>query len=242
MAKTNRIISSISYPFSQIAKFFKKMKFDNFIGGLIVGALFSLIVNVLTVQIQESVTRQRALEAVEREVAQHVIDSGNFYGQGQLFLDMVIDGETLYYPEFFYLRLNTNIWESGEAYKYIFELDPAISESLSTYYETSVKVTNNSLERIQEEFEETFNIYCRPSNVLRDSNFKADKRFCNDLILETFEIYNSVYNDVWESTQNLLNDFHPTQDRLNSFWLKLILGGNSSDTLEAARVQQASGI
>jgi hypothetical protein len=235
VTKSNRFISSISYQFSQIVIFFKRIKFDNFIFGLVVGAIFSLFVNVITVQMQESVTRQRALEAVEREVAQHVIDSDYFYSQSEWFKEDAKKGEALYYPEFFYLRFKTNTWDSGEAYKYIFELEPATSESLSIYYETFVKVTNNSLDRIQSEFDETFNIYCRPSNILRDPSFTVDEDFCDNLILETFEIYNSVYNDVWNSTQEILDVFHPTQDRLDSLWLRTILGNKSTESLNAAR-------
>lgn len=235
MTKSSQFISSISYPFSYLARFFKKIKIDNFVGGLIVGAIFSLLVNIFTVQIQESLSRQRALEALEREVAQHYIDSSYFYNQSQYFIEMVKEGKTLYYPEFFYLRLNTKIWDSGEALRYIFELDPTVSDDLSTYYETSVKVTNNSLGRIQDEFEETFNIYCRPSNVLRNSSFKANKQFCDNLILETFDIYNSVYNNVWENTQEVLKKFHPTQDRLGNYWMKLLLGNKSAEILKTAR-------
>ena len=235
MTKSNRFISSISYSFSQMVIFFKKIKFDNFIFGLVVGAVFSLVVNVITVQMQESVTRQRALEAVEREVAQHVIDSDYFYSQSEWFKESAQKGDSLYYPEFFYLRLKTNTWDSGEAYKYIFELEPSTSDAISVYYETSVKVTNNSLDRIQSEFDETFNIYCRPSNILRDQSFTVDEGFCNSLILETFSIYNSVYDDVWGSTQEVLDAFHPTKDRLDSLWLRTILGDKSTESLKAAR-------
>lgn len=58
-----------SYPFLVL----KNTKIDNFVGGLIVGAIFSLIVNIATVKVQEDINKQRALEALEREMIFHTI-------------------------------------------------------------------------------------------------------------------------------------------------------------------------
>lgn len=235
MARSNRFISSVTFQLGRIAGFFRKIRFDNFIGGLIIGAIFSLVVNVFTVQIQESVSRQRALEAIEREVAQHYLDTTLFYNEKDYFEGLASSGEGLYYPEVFYYRLNAKIWDSGEALKYIFELDPEVATDLSSYYERAVRISNNSFGRIQDEFEESFNIRCRPSNVLRDPDFRPDTDYCNALILETFAIYGSVYDDVSGVTDTVLQNFHPTQDRLDSIWLRFILGNKSIDVLQNVR-------
>lgn len=56
-------------------KILKKSKIDNFLGGLIVGALFSLLVNILTIQIQELMQKQRILEAVETEIVTNMLQA-----------------------------------------------------------------------------------------------------------------------------------------------------------------------
>lgn len=68
-----KVWSNIVLLFSFPVKLLKKSKFDNFVGGLIFGALFSLVVNVATVKIQEDINKQRALEAIEREMIFHTI-------------------------------------------------------------------------------------------------------------------------------------------------------------------------
>lgn len=46
-----------------MVKSLKKGKLSSFLGGLIIGALFSLVVNIITVHVQETITRQIYLEA-----------------------------------------------------------------------------------------------------------------------------------------------------------------------------------
>ncbi len=62
-----KVFSNVFLVFVYPLSFLRKMKVNNFLGGLILGAVISLIVNVATVQIQEKINKQRILEAVENE-------------------------------------------------------------------------------------------------------------------------------------------------------------------------------
>jgi uncharacterized membrane protein YgaE (UPF0421/DUF939 family) len=53
----------------------KKISRNNFINGLIVGAICSLIVNIITVQVQEELQKQRILEAIENEIMTNMLQS-----------------------------------------------------------------------------------------------------------------------------------------------------------------------
>ncbi len=73
------LILAVTFP----VKLLKKTKVDNFVGGLIFGAIFSLVVNIVTVQIQETIQKQRILEAVENEILTNTLTANQIAKQNQ---------------------------------------------------------------------------------------------------------------------------------------------------------------
>ncbi len=227
--KIIRIVSSVP---SYIIGFFRKIKLDNFVGGLIFGAIFSLVVNIFTVQFQESISKQRSLEALEREIAQHLLDSDQVFNELQTIRDTKKNNKLYYYPNAMYKTLDTAIWDSGESSKYVFELEPSLSAELTTYFSAVVKPQNSLIKDTQEQYKKIYEARCDLVNQFLDPNYIVDNNFCLDVTIKFMELIDQSYanNDVHAS--ELLDKFHPTQDRLDSKLLKFVLGDKSVEMLK----------
>lgn len=228
-SRKNRFISAVPVG---IISFFRRRKSDNFIAGLLIGVVVSLFVNIFTIHVQESIAKQRALEAVERELVQQIIDANSVANEENELKVALKDGKHLYYPNSMSKRLENRVWNSTEVLKYIFELSPSVSAKLSSYYSTRVESTNNFLDQTQNDFNEIYNTRCRQLNQLVDSNFVLDQTFCDALILKQMELVTDWFVDIHDNLKDALTDFHPTQDRLDSFWLRTLLGGESVKILK----------
>jgi hypothetical protein len=121
-----------------VFKILKKTKIDNFVAGVVFGALISLLINIVTVKIQDTVSRQRALEAVERELTYHILDVNAILNQEKLVrqatgsADINIDGVMA-------KRFSTKVWDNTEIYSYLLEIDPEAASQVEIHYETIVK-------------------------------------------------------------------------------------------------------
>ncbi len=227
--KLTRIISSTP---SYVISFFRRVKFDNFIGGLIVGAIFSLVINIATVQVQESISKQRVLEALEREIVGHSLLTNSVYGELNDYIDSRDDSIVGYYPNSIHQRLNTKVWESAEIDKYIFQLSPEASSHVSVHY-TVVNSINKLLDNYQAEFDTIFNKQCNTFFKLYDLDYPLiDKKRCNDILEYQIKSTASAMSVVDEDAKKTIKIFHPAQDRLNSFWMKRVLGGESIEVLK----------
>lgn len=227
--KLPRFISSTS---TLLIAYFRRIKLDNFVGGLIIGALFSLLINVFTVQTQEILAKQRALEALEREIVQHLLDVGTVFDEEKRMQSDLDEGKHLAYSNIFSKRLDTRVWESAEAFKYIFQLDPDVSAELTIYYGTAVDATNQALNQTQRQLDEIYDQKCRPLNSILDESFVYDRNFCDAIVIKTANLYGNIYAYLPDNLRSVLAGFRPTQHRLDSFWLKLLLGSKSVEVLK----------
>ena len=125
----------------------KKIKLNGFIAGTIFGAIFSLLVNVITIQLQEIIQKQRVLEAIENEVlnnllqANNVIEFNNQYVQDENQMSY-IDTPRKY---------SRDLWEqSSEPLQYIAQLDQQTQVALYGFYTISIPEANNMLDKANE--------------------------------------------------------------------------------------------
>ena len=187
-----------------------KGKFNGFLGGLIIGALFSLVVNIITVSIQENVTRQIYLESLEREIVTHS-------SQSQIKEDEEIG------KYFFTTRYDSSVWKSGNAEGYIYELDSSVQRKIEEYYPATVFPANRMLDNAEEAINRLEEEHARC--VLQGKSDCKNLERASDGSLEHYNRLRLSANKlVNEASLELLNEFHPMEDRLDSFFLKLFMG------------------
>lgn len=202
-------------------KLLKKTKIDNFVGGLIFGAIFSLMVNIVTVQVQEAIQRQRILEAVENEILTNTLTANSIASQNQ---EKINKNETynLFYGTQRYTR---DIWtQSSEPLQYIAQLDQDVQISIIGYYSTTVNLTNNLLDHVDQlatkEFDGCFDLW---NKVDTNKQERCNKSYSMILGFERDSALQIAQNGL-----DILKSFHPTQDRLNNWFLKLLMGDKST--------------
>src|SRR3989344_2005711 len=93
-----KVFSSLLLVFTLPPSIFKKTKIDNFLGGLILGAIFALIVNIVTVQVQEIIKKQRVYEAIENEVLNNLLTANNVVKLNSENIDNKAQANYLYSP------------------------------------------------------------------------------------------------------------------------------------------------
>jgi len=200
-------------------RFLKKSKIDNFVGGLIFGAVFSLVVNILTVQIQEVINKQRTLEAIENEIVINVMQANNII---KSYDDSLKNASPINY--FYYSPpYSVDFWtQSGDALRYIAQLDHGVQVRVTLLYDIIFKNANGQVSR-------TNDIINKDLSKCFDSNFvyKIDDDFCSKLNSTIRTSENLAAELVSQHGNETLDYFHPTEDRLNSWLLKLLLGSKS---------------
>lgn len=217
---TTSLLLIFSWPFRLI----KKSKIDNFVGGLIFGAIFSLIVNILTVQIQETIQKQHILEAIENEILTNTLTANSIASANQKQIE-ANDKFNVFYGTQRYTR---DIWtQSSEPLQYIAQLDPDIQIAITGYYSTTVNLTNSLLDRVDKlgdsEFKDCFSLW---ETVDVEQQEKCNKSYIMVLGFERDSALQIAKNGF-----DILNKFHPTQDRLNNWFLRLVMGDKSTRVL-----------
>ncbi|MFH1792140.1 MAG: hypothetical protein ABH819_00665 [Patescibacteria group bacterium] len=214
-----KIVSSLLLVVTWPFKFLKKSKFDNFVGGLIFGAVFSLVVNIITVQIQEKINKQRALEGLENEIMINVLQANNIIKTN----DEASKNNTPI--NFFYYSPTYSIdfWtQSSEPLRYSAQLDQDIQSGIMVLYSSIFKNANGYVNRtnnlIDQELPKCFTdnfVYKHDDNscVMLEATIRTSENLAADLV--------SQYGN------EVLSYFHPTQDRLNNWFLKALMGGKS---------------
>lgn len=209
--------------------FFKRSKVDNFVGGLLIGSLFTLIVNFLTIQVQETIQMQRVLEAIESEIASNLIVANNVVNFGVQDLN-----NPRLEPNYYRLvqRYSDKVWSNSEALKYILQLDPDIQAKLNIYFNYVVPSNNQFVDKSFELARMTLPQSCFDSLSKLDD---SAKKVCSSSY--RFQIDSEVgwALNIAKNSSDLLNEFHPTKDRLNNTVLKLIMGGKSLGILGKSR-------
>lgn len=216
-----RIFSSVFLIFVYPVRFFKKIKINNFLGGLILGAIISLIVNIATVQIQGKLDRQRILEALENEILTNTLDAKNIVTAYSNFLNVYQK------PNYFYVthQFTRDLWQqSSEPLQYVAQLNKSIQSSVVGYYTITIPQTNSMLEKIEElkrdKLANCFDLDGKGLGVSEELNCQSWQRLVKKL-------ENDSAIQIGNAGFDLLKKFHPTEDRLNNILLRLIMGSDS---------------
>lgn len=201
----------------------KKLKLNGFLGGLIFGAIFSLVVNMVTVQVQEKIQKQRILEAVENEILNNTLQAKSIYDQNIKNIKED-DVPNIYHP---FTTYSNDLWtQSTEPLQYISQLDPETQTAVILYYSLTIKHINNMVNKYEDMANSKLKD-CYWFSTLNNTE-KDTCRFWNENILK-WESETAL--DMAQYGFDLLNKFHPTQDRLNSPLLKLFMGNKSTKIL-----------
>jgi len=211
--------------FSTIRKrlnFFKKIRLNSFIGGLIFGAVFSLVVNIVTVQIQETIQKQRILEAVEWEIYNNSAEANSVIRSAST----IFKEEQL--PSMFYTfpTYSRDLWsQSTEPMQYIAQLPPEVQSQVVIYYTHTIKKQNELLNSLKEfgksELSENNCFF------LENETDPVKINFCKLLYYQLVKNNIDSADDVFKSSWEVLDVFHPTQDRLSNWFLKFMMGDKS---------------
>jgi len=216
-----KIWSSILLVFTFPIRLLKKTRIDNFVGGLIFGAAFSLIVNVVTVGIQETVQKQHILEAVENEIVHNTIKANYLAGVEH-------DENTPYNPFYTIQRYSRDIWEqSSEPLQYISQLDQQTQIVVTGYYTTTVPLSNGSLDNMQKITDEKLSDCINWDNSLPAEEVEK----CNTWNNLRLDLEKSTALQMAKQGLEVLKEYHPTKDRLNNWFLRLIMGSKSTRVL-----------
>jgi len=211
----DKLKSVFSLPIIIVRSIKKSSKKNQFLYGLIFGAIFSLVVNIFTIQIQEVVQKQRVFEALENEIVSNAILSNIVMKEN---LKMLEEKET---PSFYHTpkKYSREVWGTSEALKYIVQLDPEAQMKVTTYYTVIVDRHNEMIDKDVDLAKQRLSD-CYFNQKLGQKELKE----CNDWY--HFFLKNEIDTAVavGGASFDLLKIFHPTQDRLNSFLLRLLMG------------------
>lgn len=205
----SKIISSIATILSSVKQYFSK---NGFVGGIIFGAIFGLIVNMATVQLQDDIQGQRVLEAVENEVVSHLLQARS----------LIIDNDKKIeeYEELllfnYFTPYSDRVWSTSEGVKYISRLNPTLQGELSLYYRIIVQGNNNLIG--------VYGDYISGEILGCEYKVAIEYEACKSLQKQQLRGEILSAEQIIKNSTKLLEDFHPTQDRLNSWLLKLFIG------------------
>ena len=225
-----KIFSNIILVFTFPIKLLRKTKIDNFVGGLIFGALFSLMVNITTVKVQEDLSKQRTLEALEREIVEHYLTANQFV-RAEIDAYKKTDEEYLVLDNVLSSRYETRMWESGNVAAYLFEIDPAVAGKIQAYYGIIIKTANRFINENEENFRRSYHV-CTPSYEFLENGKRESKKVCNKLLRIALTTQTIYTDNVYSSVEEIRKDFHPTQDRLNNPWLRFLLGNKAYEVMK----------
>lgn len=219
-----KVFSNLSLIFLFPMRFLRKVKINNFLGGLILGAIVSLIVNVATVQIQEVIKKQRILEAIENEILNNLLTANNILEFNNQYLKDKTEPVYLYSPK----KYSRDLWEqSTEPLQYISQLDREIQNKISAYYSFIVPVANVNVEKINNSAEnELFDCYLKIEGLTATEKDQCDSLYRKLIFTETVPA-----DWISKHSYELLQVFQPTRDRQNNVFLRLILGNESTRPL-----------
>lgn len=210
------VLLLLVFPFKKI----KELPRKSFVSGLIFGAVFSLLVNIITVQIQEAMDKQRILEAVEWEIYNNSAQASAVINEaGNIF-----SNKTKPNPFFHFSTYSRDLWEqSSEPLQYIAQLPPDIQAQVVVYYTVTIREHNEFIEKLDTyantQLNECYNL---------DYNIRDAKQVsCEQVYYAVINIYMETASSVFDSSMDVLKVYHPTQDRLNNWFLKSMMGDKS---------------
>lgn len=213
-----RVISSPLTIFRAI----RRSRIDNFVGGIIFGAVFSLLVNILTVGIQEAVSKQRVLEAIEWEIYNNSAEAMNVItNAGEIFKKKEKPSPFYSSPTY-----SDDLWtQSTEPLQYVAQLPSNTQAEIVVYYNVVLRQSNRITEKSNayygENLQDCYYLEGSPDDD-PETELKCQKLYYS-LVRGDLETASGVF----KKSHQVLNVFHPTQDRLNNWFLRLMMGGDS---------------
>lgn len=207
-----------------IKNFLAKSKIDNFLGGLLIGAFITLILNLLTIYITDAISRQRALESIENEITTNNIQANIIIGQNnKSYKDKSL-------PNIFYTfhLYNDTAWNNPSTTQYIEQLDPKVQGEIDAYYQYAIKGINAQdakLNTISTTILQPCFQYAHLLTVTED-------QYCRAANIDLLGSESRGADYVVSSGLKLLNDFHPTRDRLNNPFLILFMTNKAIGALK----------
>lgn len=219
-----KIFSNILLVFTYPIKLIKKSRIDNFVGGLLIGALFSLLVNVITNQFQEVIQKQRTLEAIENEIVSNMVIANTLWQSND---EQDSRKEAIIYYKTS-LKYSSDTWfQSSEPLQYVAQLDPEVQIAIHGYYFTTISVANSWVEKANKTIDKTVDAcYDKYSNLR-----KGNSEECLVLSSMSRGIESLAAETISKESYKLLQIFHPTKDRINSRLLRLFMGNKSMKIL-----------
>jgi hypothetical protein len=192
----------------------------SFASGIIFGAIFSLLVNIITIQVQETIQKQRVLEAIENEIVENAIQS-NFIINNNTERIKNNEKPNYYMP---IQKYSDEVWGTSEALKYIIHLDPETQGKLYSYYSVIIRNTNLAIDQDRELSKEKLGeCYFDFEKTLT----KEKTDLCSLIYIQILKNGTSSATLVGDHSFELLKSFHPTQDRLKNSLLRLLMGNKS---------------
>jgi len=216
-------IKKIPVMFKRIPKFFKKIE-ANFVTGVLIGAIFSLLVNIITNQVGESISRQKSLEALEIEIADHHQMNSqmvNYYKTGEYKKNNM--------HGYFEHKYMDNIWRSLASTTFFYSLPPKTQGELLSYYGPIISSVNSTLSNDDQMVRNYHDIYAECSfgggqcNKELDMYNKVADFYTQD------QDYWGIFVDKYDF--ELSKYFHPTLDRLNNPILSFLMGKEALKSL-----------
>lgn len=213
-----KVFSSLLLIFLIPLKQIKKIKKNNFLLGLIFGAIFSLLVNLITSQIQTKIDKQRILEGLEVEIATNNLLAFNQVTSALKSTDDKLDAN----PYMIAHEFSNDFWvQSAEPKKYVSQLDPKVQGEINAYYSITIPYANQLIETLNQEYVDSMK-NCFDFETVRP---KEEQDACNHkyyVYLQNIALYPG--KNIHKDGTKLLKNFHPTKDRMNNYWLKLLMG------------------
>lgn len=202
----------------------RKIRFNSFVGGLLIGALFSLFINLVTVQFQEVILRQKYLESLEREIFSHLSQASTFTPPDDTDIESVA---------FMHLqRYDSSVWNSGNTLGYLYSLPLNVQSSIETYYRVIILGANRERDSAQSLFN---NLYYKSIECPVTHEIEHCEQYANAIQFATDQAISlrlSESQAVMERSSELLDNFHPSQDRVDSFILRTFMGNEIYKSLE----------
>lgn len=195
---------------------FRKIHINHFAGGIIFGAIFSLVVNVITINIQDTIQKQRVLEALENEIVNNEVLAYNAINLNDS--EIKQNKPPSYLHDF--KKYSNRVWISSEALKYTMQLDPAVQNKLIAYYNVTIDGWNEDLDKNNEWSKQNMTTCHFP----RVETSPKDKKTCSDVYQSLLQNETFIAANLGQTTIGVLKVFHPTQDRLQNLFLKLLMG------------------
>ncbi len=222
-----RVTSSFVIFIAAPIKLIKKLRLDSFLGGLILGAVFSLVVNVITVQITDEVQKQRVLEAVENEIVNNELKAQEVYRRDQSF----IKNNTTYNALIPLERYSKDIWQySSTTLQFIAQLDPEVQSAIVSYYTITVPWANASMDSL-DRFTSSQLSNCFLSETVPNPGSTEHCRAWYQVLLQGES--NTALDINKQSYDLLTTKFHPTKDRLNNWFLRVLMGNKATKILSS---------